>query len=235
MNRVEKDVVHWVWKNWIPLKKLTVLDGDPGLGKSTLLLDIAARLSRGAPMPDDSTGCGGSALLLTAEDGLDDTVRPRLEAANADLERIVCLRWIGEGLEQRPPAIPDDVPALEQLCLEENVRLVVIDPLVAFLANSVDTASDQNVRRVLHLLARVAERCNCAVVLLRHLNKGSSAKAIYRGGGSIGIIGAARSGLLVAADPGRPEGRVLAVTKSNLARPPQSLGFRLRETPLGCC
>jgi hypothetical protein len=236
LNRIERAPVRWVWKNWIPLRKLTVLDGDPGLGKSTLLLDIAARVSRNGLMPDSSQSCGpGAALLLTAEDGLEDTVKPRLEAANADLNRVICMRWVGEGLGQRPPALPDDLPILENLCLREDVRLVVIDPFVAFLSRSVEATSDQCIRRALHLLARMAEKCDCAVVVLRHLTKGSSSKAIYRGGGSIGIIGAARSGLLVAADPSFPERRVLALTESNLAARPRSLSFQLREIATGCC
>jgi hypothetical protein len=236
LNRIERAPVRWIWKNWIPLRKLTVLDGDPGLGKSTLLLDIAARVSRTGSMPDGSQSCSsGSALLLTAEDGLEDTVKPRLEAANADLNRVICMRWVGEGLEQRPPSLPDDLPILETLCLREDVRLIVIDPFVAFLSRSVEATSDQCVRRALHLLARMAEKCDCAVVVLRHLTKGSSSKAIYRGGGSIGIIGAARSGLLVAADPSFPERRVLALTKSNLAARPRSLSFQLREIATGCC
>jgi hypothetical protein len=228
LDQVPPRDVEWLWPGWIPLGKLTLMDGDPDLGKSTLLLDLAARLSRGDAMPDCSGGLRAHVTLLTGEDSLHDTVRPRLEAARAEVTRIHALKAIRAGDGSRPPVIPGDLPAIEQALRQTDSRLMLVDPFMAFLDRSVDAASDQAVRRCLYRVAELAERTRCAVVLLRHLNKSSGTRALYRGGGSIGIIGAARSGLLVARDPTQPSDRVLAVTKTNLAQAPASLRFRLQ-------
>lgn len=233
---VEPERVFWLWPGRIPLGKLALLDGDPGLGKSSIALDVAARLSTGVPMPDgarpDLDGPAGT-VLLTAEDGLGDTVRPRLDAAGADPTRIVALRAIRDGEEpgedsSRLPTVAD-VAAIEQAVRDHGARLVVLDPLAAFLQSETNSYRDQDVRSALAGLAGLAERTGAAVVLVRHLNKSGGANALYRGGGSIGLIAAARSGLLVAADPDDETGarRVLAATKGNLAAPRPSLAYSL--------
>ncbi len=226
---VEPRPVSWLWPGRIPLGKLTVLDGDPGLGKSTLSLDLAARVSRGACMPDGAPGVSGGVLLLSAEDAADDTIVPRLIAADAELAWIAQVPAVMGSDGESPPVLPLDTPALEQAItdLGTQVRLVVIDPLVAFLSEGVNSWRDQDVRRALHALARFAEMSGAAVLVIRHLTKANGTPALYRGGGSIGIIGAARAGLLVARDPEDPMRRVLAATKMNLAPEPCSLGFRL--------
>jgi hypothetical protein len=220
--------VEWLWPGRVPLGKLTVLDGDPGLGKSTLLLDLAARLSRGAPMPDEAPGAEGAALILSAEDGGADTIRPRLDAAGAAPGRLHLLTHVRDGRGPRPLEIPRDLAALDGAIRRHAARLVLVDPLMAYLTG-VDASRDQDVRRALYRLASLAARRRCAVVCLRHLSKAGGDKAIYRGGGSIGIIGAARAGLLVAADPDSPGNRLLAVTKCNLAEPTPTLRFRLES------
>ena len=226
MSDVAVRPVEWLWPRWIPLGKVTILDGDPGMGKSTLLLDLAARLSRDGLMPDGAVGRVGSSLILSAEDGEADTIKPRLEAAGGVAERLFTLPAVqGDDGEERPPEIPRDLPVIEAAMAEYAARLVIIDPLMAYLTGA-DASRDQEVRRALHKLARAAERQNCAVVCLRHLNRFGD-KAIYRGGGSIGIVAAVRSGLLVAADPDDPQSRLLAATKCNLTAPPRPLRFRL--------
>jgi hypothetical protein len=236
--RTVKDVaeraVEWLWPGRLPLGKVTVLDGDPGLGKSTMLLDLAARVSVGAAMPDGSPGVAGAVLVLSGEDAADDTIKPRLLAADADVGRVHILTHVAEGGAERPIEIPFDLGVIDEVIAARGVKLLLIDPLMAFLTG-VDAVKDQDVRRALYRLATLAERRGCAVVCLRHLNKGTSAKALYRGGGSIGIIGAARAGLLVAADPDLPHYRVLAVTKANLAGKPPSLRFVLEPTAAGVC
>ncbi|MFN2488613.1 MAG: AAA family ATPase [Actinomycetota bacterium] len=226
---VAAEVVMWIWTRRIPRAKLTVLDGDPGLGKSTLTLDLAARVSTGSAMPDgDALEAAAGVLLLSAEDGVADTIRPRLEAAGADLARVHVFESVtGSDGTERAPEIPGDVDEIERLVEGHSVALVVVDPLMAFLGARVDSFRDQDVRRALHALKTVAERTDVAVVVVRHLTKSGGSHALYRGGGSIGIIGAARAGLLVAPDPSDEDRRILAVTKSNLAAMPPALAYRL--------
>jgi hypothetical protein len=231
LSDVEPLPVEWLWRAWIPLGMLTILDGDPGLGKSTLLLDLVARLSRGDSMPDGSPGpTAAGSVILSAEDDLARVIRPRLDFAGADPSLVATLHVATEGGEPRDPTIsPEDLEAVEDAVHEMSARLVIVDPLVAFLPADVNAHRDQDVRRSLRELRGLAERTGAGVVPLRHLNKNVGGSALYRGGGSIGIIGAARSGLLLAADPEDPSGeaRVLAVVKSNLAPHPRSLRLRL--------
>jgi hypothetical protein len=230
---VEPEIVRWIDRGRIPLGKVTVLDGDPGLGKSTLLLDYGARVSTGALMPDGSRGdIAGPAgvVIMSAEDGLADTIRPRLEAARADCARIGALTGIGMGSSaDRLPTLAD-VAAIEAAIGRFAAKLVIVDPLVAYLPGRADAHRDSDMRRVLAVLADLAERAGAAIVVVRHLNKrNDTGNPLYRGGGSIGIIGAARSGLLVACDPDDPIGnrRVLASTKCNLTVAPPALAFHL--------
>jgi len=223
---LENRPVAWLWPGWVPLGKLTLLDGDPGLGKSTLLLDLAARVSHKGLMPDGSQGVRGHVVILSAEDGVEDTIRPRLEAGAAALERIHALAHVSERGAERCLEIPRDLALLEQQLADVDARLLIIDPLAAFLCGR-DANKDQAIRRVLYQLSRIAERRRCAVICMRHLNKSSGGKALYRGNMSIGVIGHARAGLLVAPDPDDAAVRILAVTKCNLAAAPASLRFRL--------
>lgn len=229
MADVEAKSVEWLWKHWVPKGALTTMDGDPGLGKSTITADLAARVSRGGEMPPGGGNkqvCDpAGVLLLSAEDDPSRTIRPRLEAAGADLGRVHILDAIlADGLE-RPPVLPDDLPLIEQKVNENQVALVVIDPLMAYLSGSIDAHKDQHVRRCMHRLKMMAERTQAAVLVVRHLNKGVSGPAMYRGGGSIGILGAARSALLVGRHP-KDQGKcVFASIKCNLAAPTKPLTY----------
>lgn len=216
---VAAERVQWLWDGWIARGKLAVIDGDPGKGKSTLTTDLAARISTGTPLPGGTRTVPAAVVLLSAEDGVGDTIRPRLEAAGADTTRVFVFDSVldAEGTP-RPPSIPGDIPYVEALVTEKGAVLVVIDPLMAFLGAGVDAHRDQDVRRALHSLAAVAERTGAAIVIVRHLNKSGGPQAIYRGGGSIGIIGAARSGLLVASDPDDDTRRIVAVTSRTSPR-----------------
>jgi putative DNA primase/helicase len=224
---VKPERVRWLWERRIPLGKLTVLDGDPGQGKSSILLDLAARVSTGREMPDGSPGPSGGAVVLTAEDGLGDTVRPRLEAAGADLSRIVALVNVPSSDGPRPVTLPDDLEYVKAEIARVGAVLVVVDPMMAFLTGKADAHRDQDVRRALVPLAVLAEETGAAVVLIRHLVKSGGVNPLYRGGGSIGIVGACRSGLLVMQDPEIEGARILTSTKSNLSAPPVSLAYRL--------
>ncbi len=168
-------------------------------------------------------------VILSAEDDLSDTIRPRLEAAGADLARIVALTAVNTGDNTRLPML-SDLDAIKHAIAQVNARLVIIDPLMAYLSSKIDSYRDQDIRRSLAPLAALAAETGVAVLVIRHLNKNGSGNALYRGGGSIGIIGAARSGLLVAKDP-EDEGRqILAVIKANLAKRAPSLAYRILAT-----
>ena len=231
---VPTEEVTWLWPARIPFGKITVLDGDPGNGKSTMTIDLAARITRGLAMPDGAGGAApASVLFLTAEDGLGDTVHPRLAAAGGDPARVFVLATVpdDEG-KPRPPALPQDIDTIARIVQAKGITFVVVDPLMSFLGGGIDSFKDHDIRRALHPLATMAEKTGVALLLVRHLNKGGSGNALYRGGGSIGIVGAARSGLLVSRDPKDDGRRVLATTKCNLAAEPPSLSYSL-ETDNG--
>lgn len=241
---VVPEAVRWLWRLWLPMGKLVVLDGDPSTGKSTLALDMAARITTGRPFPgEEFAACPPSAvILMSAEDGLADTIRPRLDAAGADTTKVHAITAIeveinGE-VVTRAPAIPDDLDQLEQSIIEHGAVLVVIDVLMAYLSSETNSYQDQAVRRALAPVALLAERTRCCIIVLRHLRKPSSgggrSQAIYAGGGSIAIVGAARVGLLAAFDPDDAEipdendrRRVLAVEKNNLAPKARSQSYRI--------
>ncbi len=204
-NTVAPQRVAWLSPGRIPLGRLTVLDGDPGLGKSTVTLDLAARVTTGRPMPNGAPGVGGGVVILSAEDGVADTIRPRLDAAGA-----ACARVRVVGVDHALLAIPGDLPELERAIADVGPVLVVVDPLSAYLGATVNSWRDQDVRRALGPLAGLTERTGAAIVVVRHLTESGGASPLYRGGGSIGIIGAARSGLLVAPEPDDDARRVLA-------------------------
>jgi hypothetical protein len=223
---VQPEQVDWLWYPRIPFGKLTVLDGDPGQGQSTLSLAVAAAVTTGGMLPGQALPLAASSvLLISMEDGVGDTIRPRLQAARADLERVRVITGIGS--DARTPSVPDDLEEIERVATEMEARLIVVDPLMAVLSGGTNAHRDQDVRRALVPLTRLAERTRSAILIVRHLNKAQGGSAIYRGGGSIGIIGAARSGLLAAADPDDPNGHILAQVKSNLGPPAPSLKYSL--------
>jgi hypothetical protein len=226
---VEPKPVEWLWKHRIPLGKVTILDGDPGVAKSLFSLDLTARVTTGRALPDGSSPVRPApVILLTVEDDAEDTIRPRLEAAGADLRLVYTLNatsWI-------PTLGEDGSGDLQALKSEvERVRpvLVVLDPLNSFLSGRVNAFRDHEIRRALNPLTMLAQDCRIALLTIRHLTKGSESNPLYRGGGSIGIIGAARSGLLMTRHPDDQDKRVLAVTKSNLGPEAPSLTFHLEH------
>lgn len=236
---VEPVPVLWLHKGYIPLGHVTVLDGDPAVGKSTVTLDYAARVSRGATMPDDTpSDLSGPAgvVLLTCEDDVASTVRPRLDAAGADLSpgRITAITGITDrtGTSQLPTL--EHLTAIEDVMVAHGAKLLIVDPLMAYLPSRVDSHRDQDVRRVLAKLKALAERTGAAILVVRHLNKatperGQQIKAMYRGAASIAIVALVRSGLLIAADPNDRARRILAVVKANLVEEPPSLAYRIEK------
>lgn len=183
-----------------------------------------------APPPERKPG---GVVIANSEDGLGDTIRPRLEAAGAVLERVVHVSMVPDEEEgrERVLTIPDDLHHIEAAARRVDAQMVVIDPLMAHLGRDTNSFRDQDVRRALAPLADFADRARLAIVVVRHLNKMGGGNALYRGGGSIGIIGAARVGLMVGRDPEDDERVILAPTKNNLARMPRSLAFSLVGSP----
>jgi AAA domain-containing protein len=229
--KIQPQKTRWLWRAYIPLGTLTILDGDPGLGKSTICIDLIARVTRGQSMPNDGeTDLDGPAvaLILSAEDAPENTIRPRLDAAGADVNLVENIEATKVGEDgERPPVLPADVDLLEEKIAETNAKLVVIDVFTAYLDGELDAHRDQDVRRCLHRLKILAQRTGCAIILIRHLNKLNGGAAIYRGGGSIGITGAARSVLMVGKNPTEPTQFVLAPIKCNLCKPPPALTYSI--------
>jgi hypothetical protein len=231
LSEIAPERLRWLWPQYLPLRKLVTLDGDPGQGKSTLALDIAARLSRGLPMPDGAeTGLLADTLFLTYEDDAADTIRPRLEAAGGDATRVHHVKGVtrlGDN-EPMPASLPSDIDALDVALKEHpDVRLVVVDPFAAALSSNVNSNRDQDVRRVTGRLANLAAKRDVCLVIVRHIRKDPGGNALAAGGGSMGgIIGVARSGLLVAKHPDEPNAAVLAAVKNNLAVLGASQAFR---------
>lgn len=216
MSEVEPQPVEWLWDGRIPLGEITLIEGDPAVNKSTMTLDLAARVSRGLPMPTGGPpATPAGVLLLMAEDSQTKTLPLRLRAAGADLNRIAVL--------SDPITLPADSDVVGESAFLVGARLVVIDPLMAYMGG--DSNSDQSVRRTLGPLKALAELTNAAVVLVRHLNKGGGRTPLYRGGGSVGIVAAARAALLVGNDPEDENMRVIAPVKNNLGPMAPSVRF----------
>lgn len=234
---VEREVMPWLWYPRIPRRCLTLLEGDPGLGKSYLSTYLTAAVTRGSRLPDDgehgSEPSPANVLLMTAEDGLGDTVRPRLEQAGADLARVFAITGVsvpGKPGEECEVAVSlDNLAAIDEALAKYRPALIIIDPIQAYMGRDVDMYRANHVRPVLDGLARLAKKYDAAVVLIRHLAKSTGgSQMVYRGLGSIDFTGAARSVLHVARNPKAEDDvgrRVVAHVKSNSGKHASPLGF----------
>lgn len=224
MADVPPERVTWLWEPYVPRGKLTILEGDPGIGKSSVAFAIATFVTLGRGLPGMPVMDPANVLILSAEDGLGDTIRPRLDSMGADVARIFAidgpLTCGGEDGEEGLAFVEDAIARL-------GPTLVVLDPLVYYLGAGVDLHRANEVRAVTARLARLAELYSCAIVAVRHLSKGSRDRAIYRGLGSIDLTAAARSVLLAGQDPDEPAKRAIAQTKCNLAPLGPPVGFSL--------
>ncbi|MDP2726169.1 MAG: AAA family ATPase, partial [Dehalococcoidia bacterium] len=197
LDSVTPEQVEFLWHPYIPLGKLTILEGDPGLGKSWLALAIAAAISRGVKLPGATDPWGpADILLLSAEDGLADTITPRLDAMGADRGRITAITGIATDKGERGFSLAEHLDLLEEVLTQYRPIFVILDPLVSFLGAGVDMYRANEVRAILAPLASLAERCRAAILAIRHLTKSGRDKAIYRGQGNIDFVAAARSVIL---------------------------------------
>ena len=221
MSDIPAEEVRWLWYPYLPRGKITIIQGDPGEGKTTFVLALAALLTRGLPMP----GCTESRppmniIYQTAEDGLADTVKPRLTALGADCSKVLVIDE-----SERELTLSDR--RLAQAIQETDAGLFVLDPIQAYLGDGVDMHRANEVRPIFKRLGQLAEQTGCAIVLVGHMNKMQGAKSAYRGLGSIDFRAAARSVLLVGRSKDDPNMRVVVHDKSSLAPEGQSILFSL--------
>jgi hypothetical protein len=222
MSTVEPRDVRWLWGSRIPAAMVTLFQGQEKSGKGFVVADLTARISTGRAWP---AGVGTreprDVILLQHEDAQHETIRPRLDAAGADCERVHLLTEIGG----RWPQLPDDVALLEEAIIRVKAAMMVIDPASAYLG-SADSNSETQARAALGLLPGVAERTGCAILLIRHLRKSSGVGALHRGIGSVAFTAVARAVMMLLPDPDDPAARVLTWPAVNVGAQPTSFRWR---------
>ena len=222
MADVELTSVDWLWFPYIPFGKLTIIQGNPGEGKTYFAMQLAAACTNRKPLPGMEVIEPFNIIYQTAEDGLGDTVKPRLLEAQADLERVLVI-------DDRDTPLTLSDERIARAIRENSARLVIIDPVQAFLGADVDMNRANEVRPIFRSLGEIAQATGCAVVLIGHLNKAAGTQSTYRGLGSIDITAAVRSLLFIGKLKDSPTTRVLIHEKSSLAPPGQSLAFSLGD------
>jgi predicted ATP-dependent serine protease len=223
MSEIQTQEIEWLWYPFIPYGKLTIIQGDPGDGKTTMVLNLAAKLSKGEQMDEGMDITEPTTVIYqTAEDGLADTVKPRLELAGADCERIVVIDESDKSL-----SMVDE--RLEEAIQKTKAKLLILDPIQAYLGGGMDMNRANEARDMTKKLGALAEKYKCAIVLIGHMNKASGNKAAYRGMGSIDFFAVARSVLLVGRVEGEPQLRAVVQIKNNLAAFGHPKAFALSE------
>ena len=244
LSDVRSERLRWLWPNRIPLGKLTLLVGNPGVGKSFLTIYMAAQISRGRAWADSAERSKpGTTIILTAEDDIGDTVKIRAEAGGADLSKIIALdAYTTMIVDEETGKSSSKVMGLYDLSKDLDVlikevenhpdtRLVVIDPISAYMGGK-NSNSNTEVREFLHPLVNLAKERSIAIIGISHLNKNQNAAAAYRTLGSIGFTAAARAVWLVAEDIDEPGRKLLIPSKGNLSKHATGLAFRLMDIPV---
>ena len=223
MSEVQSQEIEWLGYPFIPYGKLTIIQGDPGDGKTTMVLNLAAKLSKGEALDENMKVTEPvNVIYQTAEDGLADTVKPRLELAGADCERIIVIDESDKSL-----SMVDE--RLEQAIVRTGARLLILDPIQAYLGGGMDMNRANEARDMTKKLGALAEKTKCAIILIGHMNKASGNKAAYRGMGSIDFFAVARSVLLVGRVEGESNTRAVVQIKNNLAAFGHPKAFALSE------
>ena len=222
MSDVELTPVNWLWKPYLPFGKLSVLQGNPGEGKTYFAMHLAAACTNGKLLPNMERLEPFNVIYQTAEDGLGDTVKPRLIEAGADLDRVLVI-------DDSEVQLTLSDERIEKAIVENNARLVIIDPIQAYLGSDVDMNRANEVRPIFMRLGQVAQRTGCAILLIGHLNKAAGMQSLQRGLGSIDIAAAVRSVLFIGKLKHDPTMRILTHEKSSLAPPGVSLAFSLGD------
>lgn len=220
MSTVAPEDVSYLWYPYIPIGKVTLLEGDPGLGKSWFTMALAAFISSRTRLPRAKECPTGKVLLLSAEDGLADTIRPRLDKLDADVKRVFAYNSSVYFDEDGFAEVEEQIEAIKP-------SLVIIDPIVAYMGSKVDMFRANETREIMTGLADIAERQGCAIIAVRHLTKGGKDKAIYRGSGSIDITAAARSVLMVGQHPEESDTRCICHIKHNLSPKGDTIEYSL--------
>ena len=230
---VHSKPIRWLWPKQIAKGKLTILTGDPGLGKSQISNFIAATVSRGGKWPiDGSSAEKGSVILLNAEDDPGDTIKPRLQAVDADLDNIHLMIGVSEDSDIRDFRLDKDIDRLRyNLDKMSNPQLIIIDPISAYLGG-VDSYKDSEIRSLLTPLTQLAEEYDVSVIAVSHLNKNSDKKAIHRISGSIGFVASARTAFSVVQDPENAENRLMLPVKNNISKDKEGFSFTIRSVTL---
>ena len=222
MSDVELTLVEWLWKPYLPFGKLSVLQGNPGEGKTYFAMHLAAACTNGKLLPNMERMEPFNVIYQTAEDGLGDTVKPRLIEAGADLDRVLVI-------DDSEVQLTLSDERIEKAIVENNARLVIIDPIQAYLGADVDMNRANEVRPIFMRLGQVAQRTGCAILLIGHLNKAAGMQSLQRGLGSIDIAAAVRSVMFIGKLKHDPTIRILTHEKSSLAPPGVSLAFSLGD------
>ena len=223
MSEIQSQEIEWLWYPFIPYGKLIIIQGDPGDGKTTMVLNLAAKLSKGEALDENMKVTEPvNVIYQTAEDGLADTVKPRLELAGADCERIIVIDESDKSL-----SMVDE--RLEEAIVRTGARLLILDPIQAYLGGGMDMNRANEARDMTKKLGALAEKTKCAIILIGHMNKASGNKAAYRGMGSIDFFAVARSVLLVGRVEGESNTRAVVQIKNNLAAFGHPKAFALSE------
>lgn len=217
---ITETTVEWLWKPYIPKGKITIIQGDPGSGKTMFVSYLISQLSRGLTPNNDDIGNCITSLYQTGEDGLNDTIKPRLIMLGADCNKIY-------SVDESVSVLTMSDERIEQAIIQTNANVLILDPIQAYLGANIDMHRANEVRPILKKLEIIAQKYSCAVILVGHMNKNSSAKSAYRGIGSIDFQAMARSVLLIGATKENPNIRAIVHDKSSLTQAGQSMAFSL--------